>query len=406
MKQILTGVFAAVLLASAATPGWADDKVVLTMWHNHPEWKKAADALIAKFEQENPNIEIQIEEIPAQTLDARLNTALAAGEAPDLFPLQLGPAVVAAAEAGQILDLTGKVDISGLTSAAQDAATIDGKVWSVPTFGSYTVGLYYQKAIFADNNLAPPTNEAEFLKVCKALQDKGITPMIMPAQDGVLPAFAYTMLVASVLKADGVAELRAGKRKLTDPDLVEAAKVMQHIYPCFQNGSVGTAYTEGKALFALGRGAMLVGGSADYAGYLQTNPKIDVGVVPFIALDGGTPATATGMEGAYNVNAKTQHPEEATKFIQWMIGNEAAQMVADTITLSNTKGITPSNSPVMSEMVEASHSNDGRVWYEFPETNGVWAAAQGNSAGLFLGEISPDEFAAKAQAALKPSGGN
>ncbi len=56
----------------------------------------------------------------------------------------------------------------------------------MPTFGSYTVGLYYQNKIFADNGLKPPTNETEFMNVCKALQAKGITPMIAPAQDGII----------------------------------------------------------------------------------------------------------------------------------------------------------------------------------------------------------------------------
>jgi len=404
MKHFLTkALLVGALLASTASFSFADDKVVLTMWHGHPEWKGAVDKIIAKYEEENPNVEIQLEEIPGQDLTARLNTALAAGEAPDLFALQLGPTVGAAGAAGQILDLTGKVDISGLTQAAQDASNYQGHVWSVPTFGSYTVGLYYQNKIFADNGIKPPTNETEFMAVCKALQAKGVTPMIAPAQDGIIPAFLYMMMASSVLKADGFADLRTGKRKLTDPDVVKAAQYLQDIYPCFEDGSLGTAYVEGKALFSLGRGAMLEGGSADYAGFVQTNPKIDVGVVPFPAVDGGMPATVTGMQDTFSVNSKTAHPAEAIKFIQWLIGKEAAQMVVDSITLSNTVGIAPSNNPVMSQMITASKSNDVRVWYEFPETGDVFAAVQQNAQALFLKQMTPEEFSAKLQAAVKPS---
>jgi raffinose/stachyose/melibiose transport system substrate-binding protein len=405
MKTLMKALLIGSLLASTASVGWADDKVVLTMWHGHPEWKNAVEKIISTYEEENPNVEIQLEEIPGQNLTARLNTALAAGEAPDLFALQLGPTVGAAGKAGQILDLTDKVDISGLTQAAQDASHFDGKVWSVPVFGSYTVGLYYQKKIFADNGLKPPANETEFMKLCSDLKAKGITPMIAPAQDGIIPAFLYMMMASSVLKADGFADVRTGKRKLTDPDVVAAAKYLQDIYPCFEDGALGTAYTEGKALFALGKGAMLEGGSADYAGFVQTNPKVDVGVVPFPAVDGGTPATVTGMQDTFSVNSKSQHPDEAIKFIQWLIGKEAAQMVADSITLSNTVGVTPSNNAVMQQMVDASHSNDVRVWYEFPETGDVFAAVQQNASALFLKQLTPEEFSAKLQAAVKPSGG-
>lgn len=401
---IIKTLLAGSILAAGSTMALAQDKVVLTMWHGHPEWKNAVEAIIGAYEAENPNVDIQLEEIPGQNLIARLNTALAAGEAPDLFALRLGPAVAAAGEAGQILDLTDRVDISGLTEAAQSAASYNGTIWSVPVFGSYTVGLYYHKKIFEENGVTPPANKTEFMEVCQKLQENGVTPMIAPAQDGVIPAFLYMMMASSVLGADGFAEVRAGTRRLDDPDVVEAAAFLQDIYPCFAEGSLGTAYTEGKALFSLEQGAMLEGGSADYAGFLQTNANIDVGVVPFPAVDGGTPATVTGMQDTFSVNAQSEHPEEAIAFIQWMIEPEAAQMVADTITLSNTVGVTPSDNPVMQEMVTASLSNDVRVFYEFPETGDVFAAIQENAASLFLGETTPEEFAAKLQAVVKPSG--
>jgi len=145
--------------------------------------------------------------------------------------------------------------------------------------------------------------------------------------------------------------------------------------------------------------------AADYAGFVQTNPKVDLGVVPFPAVDGGKPATVTGMQDTFSVNAKTAHPAEAIKFIQWLIAKEAAQMVVDSITLSNTVGIAPSNNPAMTQMIDASHSNDVRVWYEFPETGDVFAAVQQNAQALFLGQMTPEDFSAKLQAAVKPSAG-
>ena len=107
------------------------------------------------------------------------------------------------------------------------------------------------------------------------------------------------MLVASgILGADGFDAIRAGTRKLTDPDVLKAAYFLRDIYPYFQPGAIGTGYTEGKALFALGRGAMMEAGSADYAGFTTTNPKVNLGVVPFPAGPGGKPSTVTGMQQA------------------------------------------------------------------------------------------------------------
>ena len=46
-------------------------------------------------------------------------------------------------------------------------------------------------------------------------------------------------------------------------------------------------------------------------------------------------------------------------------------MVVDTITLTTTKGVLPSNNRVMAEMLKAGESRDVRVFYEFPQTGDV-----------------------------------
>ena len=58
-KTLLIGA----LFASTALSAFADDKIVLTMWHNHPEWKARVEAILSKFEEQNPGIDIQLEEI-------------------------------------------------------------------------------------------------------------------------------------------------------------------------------------------------------------------------------------------------------------------------------------------------------------------------------------------------------
>ena len=96
--------------------------------------------------------------------------------------------------------------------------------------------------------------------------------------------------------------------------------------------------------------------------------------------------------------------DDAVTFLQWMMGKEPAQMVVDTITLTTTEGVVPSDNRVMKEMIEASRSNDVRVFYELPETGGVFGAIQQNAAALFLGEMSPEDFSQVLQDAVQPSG--
>lgn len=117
----------------------------------------------------------------------------------------------------------------------------------------------------------------------------------------------------------------------------------------------------------------MAAGSADYAGFMTDNPKLNVGVVSFPAGPGGKPATVTGMQQVFGVNKHTAHMQAAITFLQWILGKTLAQIVVDTITLSTSSQVLSSNNPVMAEMVAAAKSNDVRVWFEYPEVGKVFS---------------------------------
>ncbi|HEX3347244.1 MAG TPA: extracellular solute-binding protein [Acetobacteraceae bacterium] len=403
MSRITRRTILAAPLLAAALPAHAQEKVTLTLWHNHPEWKARVLAILARFEAEHPTVHVELTEMPSSAYVPRMNTSLAAGEAPDIIALNAGPDTKSAALAGYLADLTGQVDISTLKPSAASASLIDGKVYAVPILGSYTVGLYYNRDIFAKAKLTPPASSDEFFTVAKALKAQNIAPMIGPAQDGTIPGFLYMLCASSILGAQGLDEVRKGTRKLTDPDVLRASIFLRDLFPYFQPGALGTSYTEGKALFALGRGAMMEAGSADYAGFTETNPKVNLGVVPFPAAPGGKPSTVTGMQQVFGVNSKTKHRAEAIAFLQWMLGKEPAQMVVDTITLSTSTEVLPSDNRVMKEMIEASHVNDVRVWFEFPQVGKVFSTAGLKAQSLFLGELLPEDFAKALQDTVNPA---
>ncbi len=386
-------------MAFAATTVQAD--TVLTMWHQHPEWQGAVQDILDAFEAENPGITIELEEIAGTNYSARLNTALAAGEAPDLFGLPAGPETLAAAEAGYIADLTGAVDTSNLRQAALDAIDSNGQIWGVPILGAYSVGLYYHRDLMDELGLEPPSNQAEFMAMCDSLNEQGMTTLVVPASDGIVPSFMYMMLTASVMGADGFEALRNGERSFTDPDMVEAAEFLQYIgQNCLQPGALSTPYVEGKALAAMQRGVMMPGGSADYVGYREINPNVDLGVVPFPAVGDNAPATVTGLEYIFTVNSGSENAEAAVTFLNWMLGETAQQMVVDNITMTTHSGVIPGENRILEEFTVAAQSNDVRVFYELPETGNVWSVVQQNIAALFLGEMSPEEFAQAAQDAV------
>lgn len=400
-----------VLLAACAAPApitgeqpaaGSSSQAELTMWGNHPEWKDRVLAMLKSFEADNPTIKVTFDPKPGDTYQTALNTALAAGEAPDLIGLFPGPALADAAKAQQIVELSDKVDVNRLTPTAQEASKVGDKVYAIPIVGAYTVGLFYQKAIFAKHDLTPPKTWDELLAVAKTLKAKGETPMIMPSKDGIIPYFFYSHAACSVFGPEGFVKLRKGQIKLTDDNVEKAMELTREMADYFQEGHLSTSYVEGKALFARERGAMIIGGSADYSGYREVNPKVDVSVVAFPApASGGFPSTTSGMELIYGVNSKSKQPDAGFTLLKWFMTDKAGQMVADNITLSTVKGILPTNNPVLAEMVKAA-ANDVRVWYEVPATAKVFDLFTSQGQKLYTDEVKPADFAKMAQDGIVP----
>jgi ABC-type glycerol-3-phosphate transport system substrate-binding protein len=373
----------------------------ISMWGNHPEWKPILDRLIAAFEKTHPGIEVELSYKPGPQYTAALNTALAGGAAPDVIGWIEGDAIRVGAKAKQIIPLDGKIPLGRLIPAARAQVAFNGHVYGSP-LAAYTVGIFYQRPIFKKYGLKPPTNWPQLLAVTKKLKDEGVTPWSMPAKDMIIPYFFYIMAASSILGQDGYRGLRRGTRKVTEKQVVRAAQLMIDLQEYYNDGFQAVSYAEGKALFAQGRTAMLIGGSADYTGYKQVNPKVDVGVFGFPSPSGNRHVTVTGMELLYTVNAKSSHKPEATTLVNWLSSKGAQQVVANELARPIAVGVVPSRSNRVGREMVLAGAPDIPVWYSQPETGGTFGAVT-SAGGIFTGDLTAAEFAQKVQASIKPN---
>ncbi len=412
-RRLIQGVGGAAALAAFGQTGLsigagAQDAVTITMWSNHPEWRDPMLEILAAFEESNPGITVELTGIPGGDYLTKLQTALA-GEAPsDVLGMQEGMILTLAETGGEFpfLDLTDKIDISGLTEPARGQVEVGGKVYGTP-LASYTVGLAYQKPIFAEHGLEPPTTWQELLEVAQALKNAGETPIVLGAKDWVHPYFMYIGFSSSVLGPEGFEQLRLGERKLTDPDVVEAAQLLLDLQPFYQSGFQATDYVTAKAIFANAQGAMQVAGTADFTGYREVNPEADLGFIAWPGPEDGKYATNTGMELLYTVSrfASPEAQEAATSLVNWLATLEAQQMVSDLIALPVHKDITGSSDPIRQETV-AARGQDVIVWYDLPETTQTTTAATNEQGGLWTGRLNAQQFAEAMQASIVPSTGS
>lgn len=373
----------------------------ITMWGNHPEWKPVLDRLIAAFEKTHPDINVELSYKPGPQYTAALNTALAGGAAPDVIGWIEGDAIRVGAKAKQIDALDGKIPVAKLIPAARAQVAFNGHVYGSP-LAAYTVGIFYQRPIFKKYGLKPPTNWAQLMAVTKKLAAEGVTPWSMPAKDMIIPYFFYIMAASSILGQDGYKGLRRGTRKVTEPQVLKAAQLMIDLQEYYNKGFQAVSYAEGKALFAQGRAAMLIGGSADYTGYKQVNPKVDVGVFGFPSPSGNRHVTVTGMELLYTVNAKSSHKPEATTLVAWLSSKGAQQVVANELARPIAVGAVPSASNRVGREMVLAGAPDIPVWYSQPETGGTFGAIT-SAGGIFTGDLDAAGFAQKVQASIKPN---
>src|SRR5690348_102649 len=118
-KRILMGsaalVVGALALAGCSAGGSGDSgdgNVEMTLWQNSTTgpgqqfWKDA----IAAFEDENPGVTIKMQSIQNEDMDGKLQTSLNAGDPPDIFLQRGGGKMAAMVQAGQLMDLTGKIE--------------------------------------------------------------------------------------------------------------------------------------------------------------------------------------------------------------------------------------------------------------------------------------------------------
>ncbi len=375
----------------------------LTMWTNHPEWVQQVNAIVSEFEKQYPMIKVQVTAKPGPSYNTVISAALAADSAPNIFGFDAGGQYLQIAKAGRLRDLTGKINIGALLPSATDFMYVGNKIYGLPLLGQYTTGIFYWKPPFAKLQLGIPKTWSEFAALCKTLQTKGTLPALeMPSEDGSLPTFMWTGLLTSVRGPASVADFAEGRAKLTDPEFVAAGTFMQSLVPYFSPGFASTAYVNGKADFAEEKAVMILGGSADYTGYKNVNPNVDLGFFAVPHPDGmGMSVVNSGIDNLYGLNSSVNDPAQidaALAFFNFFLTPKIGTQIAETLELPDTKGAHTSV-PIQEEIIQQS-TNDAPEWYLYPQLSNMFNYAEAHISNMFLGSITPKQFHAACQAQI------
>lgn len=142
-------------------------------------WAAGADGealpeLVAQFEEENPDVTVNVTAIPGDEFDTKMSAAIAAGNVPDVVYLlsQTQATMLATGSFAAVPD--GLVDSSSFFSSMWDAAQYDGVAHAVPWY-TYAQALYYRKDLAEAAGVEAPETWADYATFSEAVQGEGAT---------------------------------------------------------------------------------------------------------------------------------------------------------------------------------------------------------------------------------------
>jgi multiple sugar transport system substrate-binding protein len=209
------------------------EPVTLTFWSHWAEEDNKKEVLMAavdKFEQEHPNVTVDVTWWQKAEMFPAMRNAFTAGEGyPDIFYFDRGG--LEFIEAGWLADLTDAIDWSEVTDFAKNGWTRPGPdgeegVWAVALETS-TDEIYYNKDIFDELGIVVPDNyqftSDEFYDVCVKIREAGYDPFANAVGDAaIMGHYLYSFVLTSMIGEEGVQQLWKGEKSWKDPDVVEA----------------------------------------------------------------------------------------------------------------------------------------------------------------------------------------
>ncbi|MFF9125956.1 ABC transporter substrate-binding protein [Streptomyces sp. NPDC014889] len=275
---------------------------------------------------------IKLEKVPGSDYPAKLRTAMGSPHAPDVFFNWGGGSIKAYKDAGQLIDLTETIQSDpvlrdGFLPSVLAAGALSGRNYGVPMRGMQPVMLFYNKAMFAEHKLQPPTTWDQLLDNNAKLKKAGIAPFALGGAD-VWPELMWLEYLVDRIGGPEVFEkIKNGDSSgWGDPAVLKAAETVKQLIDdgAFGKGFSSVAYTNkgAPAVFAKGKAAMHLMGSWEYSTQLGEFPdfaKKNLGWCPFPKYEGGAGDIRNVVGNPTNywsVNTRTANKDAAIAFLK------------------------------------------------------------------------------------------
>ncbi|MBX7445893.1 MULTISPECIES: ABC transporter substrate-binding protein [unclassified Arthrobacter] len=417
---LATTAAAALALSACSAPQAAPEAKTLKVW-----WWENDDSALATgwnraieiFKEKHPDVTVQFELKTYEQMQQSGQLLLDSNDAPDVLEYLKGNATAGAvSQAGLLTDLTDVAKDRGwkLDSTAQDVGLYkdgvmgSGRRYGLTNYGEY-VSVWYNKDLFAKQNVEVPTTLQELEQAMDKFAGAGVTPLALGSQDYPGTHLLYELALANMDKN----AWSAYQKFDGDVDWSAWEKAAQTVQEWTKKGyiakdSTGIAAQDAGNAFIAGKYPIFVSGTwwaGSFADKIK-NFKFDQILFPGNDLHPGSggnlwvvPEKAHNKELAYDFMEITMSPE-----IQNLLGNKGAVPVAadeGAITTPIGKLTTPRFNELLN-----SNNGGGLGWYPDWPVAGLNDVLVAQSSDLVQGNVTPEKAVANIKAAYeqgKPS---
>jgi len=305
----------------------ADGVTRITFWHgiNPPENREIFNELLAQFNENNPNIEVQGLYVgqPDEQLP-KIIASVVGNQPPDVLwyvPQLTGKLV----DLGAIKPLTEWFDGSTLKEEIEPAMLstmrLGNEIWSVP-FATNNTAMFYRPSLFEEAGITElPSTWDEFVTVAgqltKGNEQHGV---LLSSGKGEFTVFVWLPFIYGadgfIVENDQPNLINEGTQKA----LSLGAELVNSNYAILSAPDRGYELDD----FISGRVAMQITGPWTLAQLKQSG--IDYGVFPLPVVD--KPATVLGGESLFVFKTNPEREEASLRFLEYILGKEFQQQWA------------------------------------------------------------------------------
>lgn len=308
------------------------EHIVLRLWsHQDPGFQAANEALVAKFEEQHPNIDVQYETFEYDVYIQTLQTSMPAGTEADVIQL-FGTWTCTYAEGGRLMEVPANVMTYEQAQQVFFQAPLDGyycdnKLYGLPhEYNLENGGALINPALFEGAGITYPPQWESFSDLIddatKLTQFDSSGAMTVSGFDFVTSDGIPFTFLAGILQQGGSYFAEDGKHFNFDTpearntvqlmvDLVQKHKVVDPILFNDDTNWVGDAFFAGKVGIGFVGSWAAAGGVIDYP-----DVKFDYVEIPPYFGDENRFAADSGWGKVVSVN--TKHPEEAWMLAKFM----------------------------------------------------------------------------------------